>query len=88
MTTIRIKADGSLADEAISKAIKQAANGGVFIPSEFRDYLWGLIEIERYRLVEDLLQTPPDELHEAAGSYIEEQLMNLNALRMCFGGAE
>lgn len=61
----------------------------VIIPLEFRDYLWSLIEVERYRLHQDLIAVAlSDDTNEESSDYIKEQLANLNALRLCFGGAE
>lgn len=90
----RLELTGKAADDFFRAVVAQQqerppSGKEVVVPAEFRDYLWGLIEIERYRLHQDLMGIAlSDDTHEESSEYIKEQLANLNALRLCFGGAE
>ncbi len=67
---------------ALEEELEGQEEEGLFIPQELKPALLSFLEVERYRLSQDLLQTAPgDEIYP----YLVENMSEVNGLRALFG---
>lgn len=67
---------------ALEEELEGQEEEGLFIPQELKPALLSFLEVERYRLSQDLFQTAPgDEIYP----YLVEKMNEVNDLRALFG---
>lgn len=66
----------------LEEQLEEQEEGGLFVPVELKPALLSFLEVERYRLSQDLFQTAPgDEIYP----YLVEKMNEVNGLRALFG---
>lgn len=67
----------------LEEQLEEQEGEGLFVPEELKPALLSFLEVERYRLTQDLLETRPgDEVYP----YLVEKMNDVNNLRDLFGG--
>lgn len=67
----------------LEEQLEEQEEVGLFVPEELKPALLSFLEVERYRLTQDLLETRPgDEVYP----YLVEKMNDVNNLRDLFGG--